>query len=109
MKNLPTLSLTILCIWCAGPASISGEQATVFLDIQGEDFDKATHRPEWHTLPGQGWYSMEMKHCNGYAVAICDAQSVGSSITYSLDSALPPDKYRFFFHIIKMRSGGKNG
>jgi hypothetical protein len=109
MKNLPTLSFTFLCIWCAGPASISGEQAPIFLDIQGEDFDKATHRPEWHTLPGQGWYSMEMKHCNGYAVAICDAQSVGSSITYSLDSALPPGKYRFFFHIIKMRSGGKNG
>ncbi|MDP6505820.1 MAG: hypothetical protein QF886_19520, partial [Planctomycetota bacterium] len=87
---------------------IRGERP-VFLQLQGEDYDNATHHPDWNILPGQGWYTMEMKHCNGYAVAICDAQSVGSEITYALKQALPPGKYRFFLHIIKMRSGGKNG
>ena len=109
MNNLSKISLILLGICCASWLPMNGEPEPIFLDIQGEDFDNATHRPDWHTLPGQGWYSMEMKHSNGYAIAICDAQSVGASIDYSLKQALAPGKYRFFLHIIKMRSGGKNG
>ena len=87
----------------------AGAGKDFLIQFQGEDFDDAAHHPDWNIRPGQGWYSMEMKHCNGYAVAICDTQSVGASMSYSLKKSIPPGKYRFFLHIIKMRSGGKNG
>jgi len=87
----------------------SAPENPFWLDVQAEDFDGAVHHPGWHTQPAQGWYSMEQRYFSGYAGAICDAQSVGATMTYTLEAPIPPGKHKFFLHLLRMRSGGKNG
>lgn len=80
-----------------------------WLDLQAEEFDKAVLHPDWHTETGQGWYAMEQRYFSGYAGAICDSQSLGAEMTYTVDTPIPAGKHKFFLHLLRMRSGGKNG